>query len=126
LREVKHVYQLAQWYGAPIAMIAVSAAFFFASRNRSFRQRLLVSAHGMSGAVLYVGAFAVASLQPGGYRPSWAGAYATLYLVPLALIGVSILKFQGAKLIHALQVLNLGALTWALFVGTMAVTGDWL
>lgn len=121
------MYGFMQWYGAPVVMIGVSLAYFFADPRRpAVRERLLVSAHGLAGAALYFGAFAVAWFQPGGYRPYLGWPYAVLLLVPLALIGVSLFKFRGNRLTHALQVPNVVALLWSAFVGVMAITGDWL
>jgi hypothetical protein len=123
----ENMYRLMQWYGAPVVMIGVSLVYFFADTRRpALRERLLVSVHGVAGAALYVGAFVVAWLQPGGYRPYLAWPYFVLLLVPLALIGVALFKFRGNPLIHALQAPNVAALLWSAFVGGMAVTGDWL
>jgi hypothetical protein len=108
---------LMQWYGAPIVMIGVSVAYFVADvRRPAVRQRLLV----------YVGAFLVAWAVPLDYRPYLAWPYAALLLVPLVLVGVSLVKFRGNRLVHLLQVPNMAALLWSAFVGGMAVTGDWL
>jgi hypothetical protein len=118
---------LAQWYGAPVVMIGASLAYFFADRRRpAFRERLLVSAHGIVGAAGYLGAFLVALIHPSGYRPYLAWPFAALWLVSLILVGVALVKFRGNPLVHALQVPNLAALLWSGFVGGMAVTGDWL
>jgi hypothetical protein len=118
---------LIQWYGAPVVMIGVSVAYFVADvRRPAFRQRLWVSAHGLAGAALYFGAFLVAWALPLNYRPYLALPYAALLLVPLVLVGVSLVKFRGNRLVHLLQVPNVAALLWSAFVGAMAVTGDWL
>jgi hypothetical protein len=115
-----------EWYGAPAVMAGVSAAYYFAYRGRpAYGRRLLCAAHGVAGVALYFGALALWASNP-VYRPSLAWPYATLYLLPLALIVVALIKFTGPKLIHLLQLPNLCAMYWSLFVGGMAVTGDWL
>lgn len=120
-------YWFMQWYGAPVMMIGVSLVYFFADQRRpAFRERLLVSGHGIAGAGLYFGAFLVAWIQPDGYRPYLAWPYLALLLIPLYLMGVSLVKFRGNLLTHALQVPNVAALLWITFVGSMAITGDWL
>ena len=121
------MYRFMQWYGAPFVMIGVSLVYFFADTRRpALGERLLVSAHGAAGAALYIGAFLVDWLQPGGYRPYLGWPYAVLFLVPLVLIGVAVFKFRGNLFTHALQAPNIAALLWSAFVGGMAITGDWL
>jgi hypothetical protein len=107
-------------------MAGVSASYFALNRGGSPRERLWVAAHGIAGIVLYLGAFLVAWVDPNNYRPHLSIPYALLYLVPLALIVVAFRRFRGHWLVHALQGPNLLALLWALFVGSMAITGDWL
>ena len=115
-----------QWYASPFIMIGVSAAYFFADRRRpAYGSRLLSSAHGLIGAMLYFGALELWAMSP-TYRPWLGWPYAALFLIPLSLIVVSFLKFQGPKLVHVLQIPNVLALFWACGVGGMAATGDWL
>ncbi|HEY2865358.1 MAG TPA: hypothetical protein VGK37_17195 [Casimicrobiaceae bacterium] len=108
-------------------MVTVSAIYFFADQRRpAYADRLISSAHGIVGVLLYFGALAIWWSSPNEARPFLANPYAFLYLVPLGLIGVSLFRFRGPRFIHLLQLPNLAALAWALFVGSMAVSGDWL
>lgn len=112
-------------YLAPAIMAAVSVTYFFADARRpAYAARVISSAHGVLGMLLYFGAL-VSNPQP-QYRPSLAIAYLALYILPVAAIVVSFFTFRGPRLVHLLQIPNLLALYWALFVGGMAVTGDWL
>jgi hypothetical protein len=108
-------------------MAVVSAVYFFADRRRpAYRFRLLCSAHGIAGIALYFGALALWAVSP-TYRGPLAGwGYLILYLVPISLVVIALLRFRGPWLVHLLQVPNVCALIWAAFVGGMAVTGDWL
>jgi hypothetical protein len=115
-----------QWLGAPAVMTGVSAVYFFAYRRRpAYGPRLLCAAHRLAGVALYFGALAFWAIRP-AYRPSFGWPYAALYLVSLALVVVAFIKFDGPKLVHMLQLPNVYAMYWSLFVGGMAVTGDWL
>ena len=115
-----------QWIGAPVVMLGVSAAYFTAYRGRpAYGPRLLCSAHGFVGAALYVGALALWAVSP-AYRPSLGWPYAVSFLLPLVLIVLALIKFKGPKWIHLLQLPNLCAMYWSLFIGGMAITGDWL
>jgi hypothetical protein len=110
---------------APILVLIlaplVSLAYFLASpRSESVRRRLLVSAHGAVIASVWL---VVASI---GERPAWGTAFTLLMLVPLALIGFSFFAFRGRPSVHILQVVNLVALGWTYFIGSMSITGKWL
>ena len=116
-----------QWYGAPLILIAVSLAYFFGDPRRpAIGARLLTSAHGFTGAALYLGAMGLHWARPLEYRPSLAIPYMMLFAFPFAAIIVSFFTFRGSRLFHLLQPLNAAALLWALFVGSMAVTGNWI
>jgi hypothetical protein len=115
-----------EWYGAPTVMAGVSAAYYFAYRGRPADcRRFLCAAHGFAGVALYFGALTLWALSP-EYRPWLAWPYAVLYLIPLSLVAVAFIKVNGSQLIHLLQLPNLCAMFWSLYVGGMAVTGDWL
>jgi hypothetical protein len=120
-------WSLFQWYGAPIVMVAISVAYFFCDTRRpAYVQRVVSSAHGLLGSALYVGAMGLFMADPQEHRPSWGVPYALLFLLPLASVVMSFVTFRGNRLIHLLQPINLLAMVWALFIGAMAVTGDWL
>ena len=115
-----------QWYGAPLIMVPVSIIYFLTDARRpAYGMRLLSSIHGCLGALLSFCALGFHA-PPGGYRPDLAVPYAALYLLPLLSILIALFSYRGNPLIHLLQAPNILALGWALFVGGMAVTGDWL
>ena len=115
-----------QWYGPPAAMTLVSFVYLVTDRGRPYPARLLTSAHGIAGVVLYFAAFVVAWADPRGFRPHLAVPYMLLYLIPVGLIALALRRFTGSRWVHTLQGLNVVAMLWALFVGSMAITGDWL
>jgi hypothetical protein len=109
-----------------LVMCSISAAYFVLDVGETRRGvRLLVSAHGALGALLYVAALVSWTLAPTS-RPWAAWPYLLAYLLPLASVLYAFLRFRGPKLLHLVQLANLWAFAYALFVGGMAITGDWL
>jgi hypothetical protein len=114
-----------QMYGAPIFMLMISGAYFVATDHSvELLDRVVWSSHGLSAALLNLGAMAV--WMSGNARPSFAAPFMFLHLIPVALILFSLVRFKGKKLVHLLQIPNSLFLMWSLFVGSMAVTGTWL
>src|ERR1700730_594182 len=115
----------AEGFAAPLVAICISAVYFFtAPRGDVLPRRLAASAHGLAIAILYFVAMAVFwSHKP---NPSYGTPFSLLLLVPLALIATSFFLYRGPKAIHTLHLLNLVCLAWTFFVGSMAVTGNWL
>jgi hypothetical protein len=83
-----------------------------------------MSAHGLTIATLYLGAIAVG--QVGASKVKYGAPFAIAFLIPLVLMVYAIITFPGRRSVHWLQLLNLVALFWSAFIGTMAITGDWL
>lgn len=86
-------------------------------RDRSFRGLAHI-------ALLYMAALLVfwAGLSKGSY----AVPFMISLLVPLGLGVFSLFRYQGHKVVHWLQLLNVLCLAWTAFIGIMAITGDWL
>ena len=80
--------------------------------------------HGAALAFLYLGALLMAVV--GVSRPTFEVPFLVLFVVPGVLVGFSIWKYKGNGAIHLLQFANLLSAAWTSFVGTMAVTGNWL
>jgi len=109
-----------------LVMCAVSGAYYvfdIAEPKRSVR--LMVSAHGVLGALLYSIAILCAYQSP-TYRPGATLPFLLAFLLPLSSIVFSFFRFRGPKALHFAQLLNLSALAYTLFFGAMAVSGDWL
>jgi len=116
---------IAQFWLAPVLALLVSVAYFRASPGaQPLGQRLAVSSHGAVIAGLYFTAMLISAF--GMARPSFDRPFTVALALPLMFMAFSLVKFQGRACIHALQVVNLLALFWAFFVGSMAVTGNWL
>jgi hypothetical protein len=52
--------------------------------------------------------------------------FALGFLVPAALIWISLDSYRGPKRVHWLQLVNACCLLWTGIVGGMAVTGRWI
>ncbi len=116
---------IAQFWLAPLLALGISAVYFVTSPTTQIVARKLgASAHGASIAALYVGALFFSAL--GSSKPSYGIPFMSLLLVPVALIVLSLFLYEGRKVIHALQVVNVLCIAWTFFIGTMAITGNWL
>lgn len=106
-------------------MLLISYAYFMAAdRSAGVVDRVVWSAHGIAGAIIYLSAMAVGI--SGIAQASFVHIFLSLQLIPVALILFSLLRFRGARLIHVLQIPNVLCLLWGVFIGSMAVIGDWL
>jgi hypothetical protein len=113
------------WWLPAVLMIAISVAYYRMGKNvQTATVRFLTSAHGLIAAVLYIGALLLWELRLS--RLEFAIPFLALYLLPLASIIYSFVRFSGSKLVHLLQLPNLALMFYTSFVGGMAVTGDWL
>ena len=109
-----------------VVMLFVSGAYYFLDIGETHRRvRIFVSAHGAAGALLYVAALITWDVAP-NYRPWAAWPYLLLFLLPLASVIYALVRFRGPRWLHVIQLFNLWAFAYALFIGGMAVTGDWL
>ena len=112
------------WF-PPLFATAISVVYLWCSpKFQPLAQRLLVSAHGAAIAAIYVCAMYV--WWSGSSHASLALPFMFSLVIPLLLIVVSFLKFQGPRSIHFLQLVNLFCLGATFFFGGMAITGDWL
>ena len=117
---------LGQWlrdFHLPAIVAAlISVAYFLAStRAQSIVRRALASAHGVTTATLYTGAWVIYLTHHAS--DAWAPVFARLTLVPLALIILSFYLFRGNRMIHLLQLPNALCLFWVWLRGTVVVTG---
>jgi hypothetical protein len=115
---------LFQWLWAPLVAAAVSVVYFQSSKSSRRFERFATSIHGALLAVLYFGALGIHSL--GLANPMLGKAFWLSLLVPCGLALYAMARFSGNKQVHFLQLANLLAALWIWFVGTMAVTGNWL
>ena len=113
--------------GAALVMVAVSCGYFArASSDTPLAWRLLSASHGLIGAALYLCAILV--WVSGAARPAHGVPYAVSFVFPALLVVFSFFFFffRGPRNTHWLQLLNVSAMFWAFFIGSMAVTGEWL
>ena len=119
------LFSWAQGLLAPILALVISVVYFRSSpRTEPLSKRILASAHGAVITAIYMGAMTVFWAQKA--NPKFITPFLFSLLVPLLLIVVSFFVYRGRKTIHFLQLLNLLCLGWTFFIGSMAVTGDWL
>ena len=86
--------------------------------------KLLVSAHGLCLAALYMLAMTIFWAEKA--KPAFALPFLLSLLLPVGLMLVSLVKFKGHRVAHWLQLINVACILWVAFIGIMAVTGDWL
>jgi hypothetical protein len=114
------------FYFPAVVMVIVSAAYFWLGRRESnLWVRVLFSMHGVVAALFYLGALAIWEATQ-AFRPWAAWPYLLLHVIPVASIVFSFVRFPGPKTLHLLQVVNLLCMLQTIFVGGMAITGDWL
>jgi hypothetical protein len=114
-----------QWLLAPLLATIVSIIYYRAALpSLSQLQKVLLSAHGICIAVLYMSAMLV--FWMGLSKEVYATPFLFSLLVPVGLGMFSLFKYQGHKVVHWLQLLNMLCLAWTAFIGIMAVTGNWL
>jgi hypothetical protein len=110
---------------SPALSILVSVIYFRSSpRDQSLSRRLLVSAHGVILALIYIGAIIV--WQAGCARTNFGEPFAIILAVPLVFTLATFLWFRGPRYIHLIQFVNLFCLAVTFLIGGMAVTGNWL
>lgn len=118
------VLVLIHWLWAPVAALGISVVYFQHSRNVGISERLTVSAHGAALALLFAGASLIH--VSGAAQPSFAIWFWCAFVVPGLLIAFALLRYQGRPSVHLYQIGNMVVGAWVWFVGTMAVTGNWL
>jgi hypothetical protein len=113
------------WFGAPVIACAISVAFFrHAKSNSSVIRRIVTASHGFTIAGLYV--FAMVIWMSGHSNVAFAKPFTWAQLLPLTLILVSLVFYEGSERIHWLQIPNVACLGWAYLMGGMAITNRWL
>lgn len=114
-----------QFWLAPLVALAISILFFLASpKEQGLARRCAASAHGLSIAALFFGAMQFH--WSGAFHPAYQRPFGYMALLPLALIVLSFFYFRGAKSFHFLHIFSILCLAWVFFIGSMAVTGNWL
>ncbi len=105
---------------AVILSAVVSAVYFMKSpTSTSLGRRYLVSAHGLSIVAIYLmGVTVLASDSPPDLT-LWQRAVFGSLLIPIALICVSFKLYEGPKMVHMLQVFNLGNVLLIAFLAYM-------
>lgn len=115
---------VAQWAWAPVIAASISALYFRHARALPAWQRVLGSVHGVLLALLYAGALLIGA--SGLSAPSLAYPFWAALVLPLvsAALGFTWVRRPGA--IHGSLLALLACAAWTFFIGTMAVTGQWL
>jgi lipopolysaccharide export LptBFGC system permease protein LptF len=122
---VRAVAAFWQTFFPPFCALGISVVLFVKSpKEQSLAARGLVSLSGAITLLLYLIAMWV--FWSGRSARNYGSAFLVACLVPLVLIAVSILSFRGRRALLFIHFPNLLCLLWVWFVGSMAVTDDWL
>lgn len=113
----------AQLLWAPALCMLVSAFAFIRSRDLRTSHRLLMTLPGIGFTTLYLAAFGVA--LAGFSRPALGPTLWVSFAIVATCSVVALVRIRAGAL-HLLQALNFVGAGWMLFVGTMAITGEWL
>lgn len=123
LRAAEVACILLLWFGPPVFACAASLIYFHKANTLPLPQRVLVSAHGAALAWIYLAGVAVAAL--GLHNPVLAVPFGCLFSIPLALGLYAFIRWNDGG-VHLLLIGEFLCAVWIFFIGTMAVTGDWL
>jgi len=121
---VDAVVALTQWIWAPVVACSISCVYFLKADALPLPRRIMVSAHGSLLSLLYVGALFVYTV--GMSKPFLAYPFWVAFVVPLASAALAFAWIRDKGALHALLLLLAACAAWSLFIGTMAVTGEWL
>jgi hypothetical protein len=107
-----------------MAGCAISCIYFLRANELTLSRRLLVSCHGALVALLYTTALLVSAL--GFSRHALAVPFWLLFFLPAASVFLALRWVQAPGTLHFLLLALAAAAVWSWFIGTMAVTGEWL
>lgn len=113
---------LVAWVVAPLTMLGVSAAYYFASPSgQPFHVRALVASPGVVATVLFVGAALMAALRSAG--PTLREPFLLLWLFPIVLVALCLWRFAGPRGFHVLLLPLGAAMLWSLVVSYTIIGG---
>ena len=113
-----------QWFGAPIASVAISVVYFFMARPLPLIRRLAVSTHGVLLTAIYLAAGAIH--DTGSSRAAFVWPFLAAFLIPALSVVLALCWYPRSKTLHLLLIPLLYCALWIACIGGMAVTGDWL
>jgi hypothetical protein len=109
----------------PLFTPVVSVLYFRASpRSQRLPLRLAASAHGIAITLTFV--FGIAFPYFGSPDAAFGQPFQIACLLCVSIMLSSFFLFQGKKVFHFLQLINLLGVASTLFLGGMAITGVWL
>ncbi|GAB2191635.1 hypothetical protein MAH1_32430 [Sessilibacter sp. MAH1] len=104
--------------------IGSSVSFWVAISSLNIGQRLFISCHGFL--TLLVIGIPLLFFASGWSISAFTNAFQVSCLLPMLSIIYSLFRHSGTKLLFWLYLLLVPAIMWAWFIGSMAVSGDWL
>lgn len=114
-----------QWNGVLIVPTLISLVYFWTSpKQQGLATRLWASCHGIVLASIYLGAFFISEMKLS--EPIYGWLFAISMLLPLSLMALSFFLYEGPTYVHLLHLVGLICVLWTMFVGGMAITGNWL
>ena len=104
--------------------IGSSVSFWITNSSLNIGQRLFISCHGFL--TLLVIGIPLLFFSSGWSISAFTNAFQVCCLLPILSIIYSFFRHSGTKLLFWLYLLLVPAIMWAWFIGSMAVSGDWL
>ena len=107
-----------------IVCLGTSICFWVTNSTLNIYQRFFVSCHGLITLVLI--SIPLLFFASGRNISLFTGVFQVCCTLPLLSVFYSFFRHAGTKLLFWLYLLLLPAVMWAWFIGSMAVSGDWL
>ena len=115
--------QIAVYYILPFA---VSALYFYKSKDTNMTQRILISAHGLI--FIFASLFAVVvstNTSRDNFETEWY-IFQGILMLGITSVLFALIKLKGNKVVHLSQALNSLSVFFIWFVGGMTISHDWL
>jgi len=103
--------------------ITISLLYWYKDNNKGIKH-IVVSAHSVFMLIL-LGAALIIGFNILTHKLLLIPFYILLFGAVLSIV-FSFKYFTGSKWLHLTHILNIPVLLWTYFVGSMALTGDWL
>jgi len=104
--------------------LITSVAYFLLSKEPVLGRRVLAASHGMVLLAAMGYAFAASHWSTFGTSDVYIWPFYTLLALFLVAVGYAFVGFKGTRLVHVLQLLQLGSALPLALIGAMAIAHD--